>query len=331
MQVSELQELSGGVFRTPKVVPVSSLSVTPESVQVDGEDEFAFDADALTNLAPFLKVPLRYVSKCSPELQAANLNYWASGNEGRVAIYHQDNHIVSLADPETKAFPLTTYLDLIASRFDSTDEVQTFISEPGYLHVDVLTDRTVAIPGDSSDHPEEDDVARAGLRIIAYPDLQKPPTVSSYFHRQGNDTGISVAEVSSKISLRGKDLDELSAEISNVVLGLKQDLVLRAEDYRQTADRPIVGKRSQFIYHVAHERKLPNRIIARIMDVSSSLPDEPTVYDVLQVFAKVANDDLPYRHKIILQATAGDFVGRTDQMLDRCATCERPFPDFSKV
>lgn len=331
MQVSELQELAGGVSRTPLVVPVSSISVTPDTVQVDGEDEFVFDSDALASLAPFLKVPLRYVSKCSPELQAANLNYWTAANEGRVAVYHQNGHIVSLADPETKAFPLTTYLDLIASRFDGADDVQTFVSEPGYLHVDVLTDRTLSIPGDSSDQTAEEDTARAGLRIIAYPDAQKPPTVSTYFHRLGNDTGVSVAEVSSKISLRGKDLDELSAEISNVILGLKQDLVLRSEDYKQTTDRPIVGKRSQFIYHIAHERKLPNRIIARIMDVSSSLPSDPTVYDVLQVFAKVANDDIPYRHKMILQATAGDFVGRTDQMLDRCATCERPFPDFSKV
>jgi len=327
VQISDLAEISRGVSREPIIVPLSSLEVVDEQIKA-GNKTYVYDGQTRQKLAAYLKLPDRYLAKCPIELQATNLNYWSTeAGEGEVAIYAQGDQIVSLSDPNSRALPLTSYLDVIASNFSPSDEVTELITDGDYLHVDVVTDQNLTIPGTDS---RGDEIVSVGLRVVAFPDAAKPPVTSTILQRPDGSI-IAVPEVASKINLRGKDPDEIVKEFDAVITGLLVDAGDRLEQLRATTERGIVGSRAQFVYHVGHEYGLPQAVEARVMDLSSPLPDDTSLYDILSVFAQVADEDITYRSKLALQNLAGDFVAKTDQMLERCETCERPFPDFSKV
>lgn len=57
---------------------------------------------------------------------------------------------------------------------------------------------------------------------------------------------------------------------------------------------------------------------------AAELPEDPSVYDVTQVFTSVANESVNYRSQLRLQRIGGDLSWKTEQMLHRCDNCERP-------
>ena len=56
-------------------------------------------------------------------------------------------------------------------------------------------------------------------------------------------------------------------------------------------------------------------MLARVIGRSAELPDDPSVYDVTQVFTSVANEGVTYRTQLRLQRIGGDLIAGTEHML----------------
>jgi len=58
----------------------------PNSGAVVGHDRATFEPDALSQACSLLSIPFPYISRCSAELQSANMNYWQKRLRGRQLI-----------------------------------------------------------------------------------------------------------------------------------------------------------------------------------------------------------------------------------------------------
>lgn len=332
MLVQDLREQIQGINHNPVTIPLSDVEVQSDGLHLGDRALLAFDDLTRERLSSFLKLPNSYLGKCPPALQQSNLNYWLNNNDGEASFYTQENRLVGVYDPNKTALPLTTYLGAIDRAFLPHNEVVKFVAEPEYLHVDIVTDAEVEVLGDGSERrPAVGDITKAGLRIIAHPDVDKPPVVSTYLHRLVCTNGLSVPEIAGKITLRSKSPEDIASELENVMVGMIADLQTRLDDYARTAEIPIVGETSHFLYNVATERNLPRAVMNRVIDLGSNLGENPTIYDVTQIFTEVANEDISYRSQLALQGIGGDFVGNTDEMLRRCENCLHPFVNYSTV
>lgn len=332
--VAELSTLTEGVSRNPITVPISSVRVDEEFVYLGrGTEERRFDRDgvATQKIADFLPlVSTRYIEKCPPELQSANLNYWLNNSgEGEVSFYTHGDHINGLSDPNKLSIPLVSWVDSITKVFKPTDEVKKLVVEDNYLHVDItIPEISVQVEGHDSTRerkPRVNDITQGGIRILTFPDEQKPPVVQSYLHRLVCTNGLSQESAASRISLRGKTTEDIKEEFEMITQSLIGDLERVLEEYAATAEIRVVGDLSAFIFNVATERNLPQKVVQRVMELSRSLEPQPYVYDVLQIFTSVANESVSYPTMMSLQRIGGDFVNHEESgILHRCTTCEQP-------
>lgn len=325
--VSDLASEWSQISEHPTVVPLSDLRVTDAGLDRQGHSElWKFDGLTQEKFAKFLNVPDRYLVRCPAELVRHNLNYWLNEKPGEVALYTNGDNIVNVVDPESRSLPVSTYVNVITRAFSPTDEVDEFKSEPEYLHLDITSpEYAVEVPGDGSERrPAVGDITHAGLRVLAYPGASKAPVVATYLKRLVCTNGMQVTEAAGKISLRGKDVDEITDELRAVVTGLKSSLNDRLEDYRRTSEIQV-AHRAQYVHNLAETRGLPRAVANRVMDLSSELGDETSLYDIMQIFTAVANEQVSYRTRLALQGLGGDFVSRTDEMTHRCQSCDRLF------
>jgi hypothetical protein len=331
--VSDLSELANAVPRTPVTVALSDITIHDDELRLPGRDPLELDDIAADKLSKFLSLPSNYLRKVDPELRAANFNFWLQNSgPGLASLYSMNSTLTGISDPNRKSFPLGRYLDLVVNHFDETDEIAEFHTESEYLHIDVVTEAQIEVPGDGSERrPAVGDITKAGVRLIAYPDLDKPAVLSSYLHRLWCTNGASIAEEAGRISLRGKNLDEIYAEMEAGVATLKIALGSRLDEYRATADIHIEGETALFVYNMANERGLSRNVTNRLLDLSSGLGDNPSVYDITQVFTEVANDSVNYNSRLALQNIGGYLSGDTDHALNRCSQCAHPFVDYNQV
>ena len=70
------------------------------------------------------------------------------------------------------------------------------------------------------------------------------------------------------------------------------------------------------------ENRLPRRLQADFMEYVPVLPDEPTLYDVVNLTAEFGRDQAKIRDRLKLERLAGDVtVEMTDDHIKRCRRC----------
>lgn len=330
--VSDLAAIASGVTRTPTSVAVSDLKIVGSEIRVPGIDPLVLDDLSTEKISKFFGLPASYITKGDADLREWNLNHRFNKEEGVVSLYTLGNDLIGLSDPNKKSLPLGAYLNGIVNNFHPDDKVVEFHNDAEYLHIDVLTDQEVEVLGDGSDRrPAVGDITKAGVRVIAYPDLDKPPVLSTYLHRLVCTNGMSLAEPEAKINLRGKTTEEINQEFESIIANLKIGLGSRLDQYAESANIPIEGEVSHFMYNMAYEHGLSRNVTARVLDLRSLLDDSPSVYDVTQVFTQVANDSVNYRSRLALQNIGGYMVGDPEHALNRCANCQHTFIDYDAV
>jgi hypothetical protein len=169
------------------------------------------------------------------------------------------------------------------------------------------------------------------LRLIAHPDVEKPPVVETYMHRLVCTNGLTIADPAAKISLRSKTPDNIFEELQTIMQAELDTMVQKLEDYANTANHFISGDRSLLIYNLAAERNLPRKLVSRAMDLGAELPAEASVYDILQIFTELAKEAKP-NNAYKLQSLGGELASAHSEILHRCTTCERPItPNWDLV
>lgn len=293
----------------------------------DEEGYFEFDEVALNHVAKHLRINPAYLSKCPPSLQRDNVNYWLDHyGDTEVNFYTVGGELKGVYDVNKKIFPVERVLELATRLFAPTDEVKALNTAEDLVHLDVVSlTNSVEVPGlGTEERPRVGDITHGGLRMFIYPFQEKAPEVESYFNRVWCTNGMSSPKLEHKITLKGHTVDDVLAELEDKARELIDELPEMLNQYKETAQIPVPNKVGEFVYQVGREAKLPSRIIDRVMTGIATLPDQPMVYDVMQLFTSVANEPVTWANRLRLQRLGGEFALNTHKILHRCGQCERP-------
>jgi len=324
-----VSELASAVDTGHEEAPVKRLSdaeVTPEGLKLKGiKNAIKLDDYGLKKLGGYLGVNKAYLLKCPPELQEVNLNHWLQKWPDAEAMFHVvGEQLYGVHNPDKKIFPVIRLVDVLHNVFDPEDEVKTLHHDWDYVHADIVVGKhSIEVPGDDTfpeelGMPKKGDVTHGGIRFFAYPMQERRPFVQTYLHRLFCSNGMGIAEPELQVELKGNTVEEVLASLEGNAQRLMEGLPNRLEQYKATADVKIPGNLQQFVYQIGRERRLGTRVMDTVMTRTAELPDNPSVYDVTQVFTSVANENVQYRSQLRLQRIGGDLTSMTEHMLHRC-------------
>lgn len=310
-------------------VSLKDLVLDEEGLKVLGEaDTIPFDSQAENLFAQYLGISAPYLKKCPMELKIANVNHWLQSRGSSDATLHLlGNNLEGIHDTGYKFIPMRPTMARVASVFEPDDEVKYQRIDKGYLHLDVLSNKnSIEVPGLGTDHrPMEGDITHAGIRFNMYPSaILQAPRLQTYMHRLVCSNGMAVDEPEFGVTLRGNTIDEIMQELEVAASRLMENMPTRLEAYRNSAEVPIEGDLALFIHQYSAERGLPAKMASRVMDNLPLLGDNPTAYDVTQLYTGLANDEsLRYSTMIKMQEAGGNLALNSAEVTHRCSHCER--------
>jgi hypothetical protein len=326
MLVRELREAYGNSTEKFDTFRLKDISLTDEGLEFTTGRTLEWDDSLAEMTGKFLKINTGYLKKCPPELQQQNVNFWLDRNNDSDAIFHFVNRSLrGIYPPSRKIIPIAKILDIVNNVFVGGDEVKTFSMDEKMLHLDVVSNAlSVEVPGHGTqERPHVGDITYGGLRWIIYLQEQKPPEVETYFNRLLCTNGASRPEVERRISLAGNSVDDVLNQLEATANILMNEMPDRLASYRHSAEIPIPGDVAQFAYQLGRENNLSQRIMDRVMAELALLPQNPSVYDITQIFTSVANEDVTFQNRLRLQRIGGQLSLDTETTLHRCAACER--------
>lgn len=326
MKVSELVENENS--NREQVIGTSlegvRLSEDASTLTID-ELEVDFDEVSEGALLQYLQLPKSYLNRCDRDLKVTNINHWLSRNRDVEARFILRDGLEMVTEIDKPYISLGRVTDIIADVFEGDDEVVRFHRDPRRLHVDVQSSRfQIEVPGlGTEERPLVGDVTHGGVRIMATSDNSEAPVVESYLHRLVCSNGLTMPEPSGKIKLRGKTTSEVIAEMEQAAELILGGLDEKLEAYSNLTAEKITGNVHEFIRQLAVERGFGTRIQVELLNRSHYLPENPSMYDVLQIFTRLANE-VSYSSMLELQSLGGHIVETNHQMFEhRCTSCQR--------
>jgi hypothetical protein len=298
-----------------------------------GED-FHLDEQAERSLAQYLGVSKAYLAKCPPDLKAHNLNFWLRRRENAAAVIEVvGDHWVTVHKPGLLILPLARVADIVTATMDPGYEVVQLLRNDTKFHVDIITDHHVEVAPDDRIEDRRrgqrtvGDITHGGVRILANPSEVEAPRVLTYLHRLWCTNGSTSPEDEGTIRLKGNTVEDILVEMEGACRRVMGDLDAKLESYAALARTHPPGSPTRFAYQIGREYGLPQRLMDRVMERVSVLPEDATLYDVQQVFTELANGSVNYRLMTRLQQLSGDLAFDTEHVTHRCGTCERLLPE----
>lgn len=334
MRVVDLKEALHGVREQDYEVPLAAIEVNEDASRIRLTEvgvEFPLDDQAERSLANYLGVSRSYIAKCPPDLAAMNFNYWLRRRGNALAVVGVvDDHVASIHKPNLTIIPLARVAEVVTNVFSPDDEVVNLIRSNTRFHLDVVVgDCHVEVP--TRNRVEGDrqvgDITRGGVRILSNPTEAKAPVVTRYMHRLICTNGATSPLKEGTIRIKGQTVDDVIAEMEEACRRSMAHLDRDLANYAALADRRPPGSPSRFAWQIGVEYGIPQRVMNRIMERVSILPENASLYDVVQVFTSVANGNINYRTMMRLQELGGEIAMNTEHALHRCSQCTRILPD----
>lgn len=336
MLVGDLKEHLEGVRERSIETTLGDIDVDADASRIrlgSGED-FHLDEQAERSLAQYLGVSKAYLAKCPPDLKAHNLNYWLRRRENAAAVIEVvGDHWVTVHKPGLLILPLARVADIVTATMDPGYEIVQLLRNDTKFHVDIITDHHVEVAPDDRIEDRQrgqravGDITHGGVRILANPSEVEAPQVLTYLHRLWCTNGSTSPEDQGTIRLKGNTVEDILVEMEGACRRVMGDLDAKLESYAALATTYPPGSPTRFAYQLGREYGLPQRLMDRIMERVSVLPEDATLYDIQQVFTELANGSVNYRLMTKLQHLSGDLAFDTDHVTHRCGTCERLLPE----
>lgn len=287
--------------------------------------EVPFDEVGEGALLQYLQLPKNYLNRCDRDLKVTNINHWLRKSNDVEARFILRDGLEMVTEIDKPYISLGRVTQIIGDVFKDEDEVVRFHRDPRRLHVDIQSqDYQIEVPGlGTEERPLVGDYTNGGVRILATSDNSEPPVVESYLHRLVCSNGLTIPETTGKIKLRGKTTTEVIQEMeeaARLVLGGLDD---KLEKYSALTAEKVTGNVHELIRQMAAERGLGTRIQVELLNRSHYLPENPSMYDILQIFTRLANE-VSYSSMMELQSLGGHVVESGHQLFDhRCNSCQR--------
>lgn len=135
------------------------------------------------------------------------------------------------------------------------------------------------------------DLTAGGVRIGYNRKRNLAPFTQSYLFRQDCTNGMSHVDPGLKVDARGLSVDGVLAELeaqADRAFSRVEDQIRAFYDLREEK----VERVERTVMAIASERKIPERTTRRLLHLASSeaLPDDPTMFDLVNLITNTAND-----------------------------------------
>lgn len=336
MLVADLKSHLEGVQERSLSTTLGEIAVDPEArnIVLSSGEQFYLDEQAERSLSNYLGISKAYLAKCPPELKAHNLNYWLQRRGNAAAVIEAvDDHWVTIHKPGLLILPLARVAEVITETMQPDYEVVQLIRNDTKFHIDIITPHHVEIEPDNriEDRTQGQrtvgDITHGGIRIISNPTEVEAPIVSTYLHRLWCTNGSTSPESEGTIRLKGNTIDDVFSEMEAACRRVMGELDEKLESYAALARTFPPGSPARFAYQLGREYGLTQRLMDRIMERVSVLPEDATLYDIQQIFTELANGSVNYKTMIKLQSLSGDLAFSTEAVTHRCHQCERLLPE----
>lgn len=338
MLVSDLKSRLEGVQERSIEATLGNLVVDDDASKVSVRDghgsaeEFYLDEKVERSFAKYLGIPKAYLDKCDPEAKAWNLNHWFQRKANASAVIETvDGHFINVHKPGLIILPLRRVVDVISDTLDPSYEIVDLIRSDTRFQVDVITGHTVEVEpwSDIEDrnpvhHATVGDITHGGIRFRANPTEVEAPVVQTYLHRLVCTNGMITPEAEGAIKLKGNTVDEILLEMEAAMRHAVGDLDEKLASYAALANKYPPGSKEAFSRQLGQEYKIPARVLNKILDRIELLPDGSSLYDIMNVFTAMANEEgVKYQTIIKLQELGGAIAMDTERVIHRCGQCER--------
>ena len=316
------------------LAPVRDIEFSDDGLKVPNvEGPLVVDDWATKKLGGFLDVPWRYLSKCPSGFKEETVNFWLQSRSEQEAYVHYRGSDLLGIYPNTDS--IVTHSDLarrFLERFDGQDDVREYHVTPEILQLDVTSPGlNVLVPTRDRQgiDPQVGDVTDGGIRLVAYaPNDSRRPYVQYYLHRLVCSNGMTMEEPTARFYGKGKTRGEIVDSLSTVVSDMLQLVPSKLENYASLDDHAFDGNITALIARLAKENGIANRVLDKLLEDAASLPDEPSLYDIANVFTYTANHVLRGT-RMKLQSLGGWVVESPQSIIHRCTRCEQVLTDAS--
>lgn len=344
MLVSELQQRLASVKEAAIETHLSQLRVDDDAAKlfVLGEGgavskEFYLDERVERGLSRYLGIPKAYLDKCDAEAKAWNLNHWFARKASASAVIETvGDQFVTIHKSGLVIIPLSKIIDIIGDKLSPTYEVVNFIREDNRFQIDVITPHSVIVEPweeledrNPAHHADGNvgDITHGGIRFRANPTEVEAPLVQTYLQRKWCKNGATSPVKEGTIKIKAQTVDGIISEISAAMENAIGDLDNKLASYAALANRFPPGGTLAFARQLGTEYKIPAKVLNKILDRIQILPDGASLYDVLNVFTAMANEEgIAYATIVKLQELGGSLAFDTDAVTHRCGACERLLP-----
>ena len=288
------------------------------------QSHFALDEHANHALARYLKVPQSYFDALTPDFRAVLLRYeFDRRKDVDTVVESIDHEIVAVHQPSQIMLPLKEVGAVVTRVLDPEDTVRRLITDGSRFHLDATTSDHVVGWVEMTDDVSVGDITEGGFRVLAYPFQSKPPSVSTYLERLVCSNGQTSEEKLGQITLKGRTVPEVLAEMELAANLVLEQLDTKLGDYAKTREVPVPGSPQAFAAQLAREANVSRKVLDAVLDIVNQLPEPVTVWDVQNAFTAVANQVETYGTMTRLQALGGSLSFETERMIQRCGSCER--------
>lgn len=325
VKISEFDQLLSARRDERIVTRLGDIVIADDASVIQlGSDVFAVDDTVERSLASYLKIPASYLAACPPDFKASTLQFWQRQHaDAETVMELTDGNIIAVHDPHTLMIPMRDVVRVAEKVFDPEAEIRYHYLDESRLHLDVTTPQH-AVDVQSPVHRQVGDITQAGLRFLAYPNQNKPPSVGAYMERLVCTNGMTTQERAGQISLQGRTVEEVIEEMEHAARRMMGTLDDRLARYAATAQQRIPGNRQAFAHQLAREASLTRSVLDVVMELVNQLPEDATLYDMTQVFTSVANTDVSYATRMRLQTLGGYMAFEPERIVARCSTCQHP-------
>jgi hypothetical protein len=176
-----------------------------------------------------------------------------------------------------------------------------------------------------ADGNERDDITAGGLRFGVNLKRGLAPYTQEILHRLACTNGMTIERAGLKVDARGQTVDEVLAELeamAQIAMGKVEEDIRHFYDMKKVAvDNPERALRT-----MARENKIPDRSTNALMDmvVTEEMPDEPTMFDLVNLVTNFANNPSMKNDggRLILEAAGGAAITEHGKA-NRCGHCKQ--------
>ncbi len=288
---------------------------------------FSLDESANHALARYLKVPPAYFDSLTPDFRAVTLRYWFERKaEVEAVVESVDGNIMTIHQSGLAMLPLKEVAEVVTKVLKPEDTIRRLLRDDQRFHLDATTSDHVIGWVEMKDDVSVGDITEGGLRILSYPYQTKSPSVSTYIERLICSNGMVTEEKLGQISLKGRTVPEILAEMELAANLAMEELDKKLADYAQSREMIVPGSPQAFAAQLAREANVSRKILDAVLDIVNQLPEPVTVWSVNQAFTSVANQVERYATMTRLQSLGGSLAFDAERMVERCGSCERLLP-----